>query len=385
MASKTGDTGVSWQQVTPRIGALPSGPRDAISDVAGVTVGHATRADGPVQTGVTVVRPHGGNPFTDKVPAAAAVINGFGKSIGLVQVEELGVLDTPIALTNTFSVGTLATAQIRHCIAQQPETGRALPTVNPLVFECNDGFLNDIQRLAVTEADYLAAHDACSVDVAQGAVGAGRGMSSFQLKGGIGTASRLATVRSAVDKEDGTRLGAAGGVDATVSYTVGALVLANFGKLENLTVAGLHIGPTIAAQLQARESGPEKGSIIMLLATDAPLDARQLRRLALRAGAGLARTGSVYGHGSGDIALAFSTAYTVPHLPTRPMPALAMLHESQIDALFQAAADSTEQAILHALWSADDVQGRDGHARTALRHLIPDWAAFARQFRMQST
>lgn len=387
MASKTGDTAgnsLSLHQVAPQIGALPRGPRDAISDVAGVTVGHATRADGPVQTGVTVVRPHGGNPFLDKVPAAAAVINGFGKSIGLVQVDELGVLDTPIALTNTFSVGTLATAQIRHCIAQEPETGRSLPTVNPLVFECNDGFLNDIQSLAVLESDYLAAHDAASVDVAQGAVGAGRGMSSFQLKGGIGTASRLAAVRSAVDKEDGTRLGTAKDVDATVTYTVGALVLANFGKLENMTVAGLHIGPHIAAQLKARETGPEKGSIIMLLATDAPLDSRQLRRLALRAGAGLARTGSVFGHGSGDIALAFSTAYTIPHLPDRPMPTMAMLHESQIDALFQAAADSTEQAIVNALWSAEPVQGRDGHARTAITDLIPDWAAFARQFRMQT-
>ncbi len=387
MASKTGDTakkGLSLHQVAPQIGALPRGPRDAISDVAGVTVGHATKACGPVQTGVTVVRPHGGNPFIDKVPAAAAVINGFGKSIGLVQVDELGVLDTPIALTNTFSVGTLATAQIRHCIVQEPETGRSLPTVNPLVFECNDGFLNDIQALAVTEADYLTAHDAASVDVAQGAVGAGRGMSSFQLKGGIGTASRLAVVRSAVDKEDGTRLGTAEDVDATVTYTVGALVLANFGKLENMTVAGLHIGPHIAAQLKARETGPEKGSIIMLLATDAPLDSRQLRRLALRAGAGLARMGSVFGHGSGDIALAFTTAYTIPHLPDRPMPTIAMLHESQIDALFQAAADSTEQAIINALWSAENVQGRDGHARTAITDLIPDWAAFARQFRMQT-
>jgi D-aminopeptidase len=398
MTSRTGDTashGVSLQQVAPRIGALPCGPRDAITDVAGVTVGHATIANGPVQTGVTVVRPHGGNPFNDKVPAAGVVINGFGKSIGLVQVDELGVLDTPIALTNTFSVGTVATAQIRHCIAQEPETGRGLPTVNPLVFECNDGFLNDIQRLAVSEADYVAAHDAAGVDVAQGAVGAGRGMSSFQLKGGIGTASRQAAVRTAVDKEDGTRLGTGGDAGEDVTYTVGALVLANFGKLENLTVAGLHIGPAVAAQLAAREAAPssvrsvdatepEKGSIIMLLATDAPLDARQLRRLALRAGAGLARTGSVFGHGSGDIALAFSTAYTVPHLPTRPMPAVAMLHESQIDVLFQAAADSTEQAILNALWSAEHVQGRDGHARTAMADLIPDWAVFARQFRTQT-
>ena len=336
----------------PRIGPLPSGPRDAITDVAGVTVGQHTLDAGAVQTGVTVVRPHAGDAYRDKVPAAAVVLNGFGKSVGLVQVEELGVLETPIALTNTFSVAAVAQAQIRAAIAANPEVGRALPTVNPLVFECNDGFLNDIQQLAVTEAHYAQALAACGPEVAQGAVGAGRGMSCFGLKGGIGTASRRA---------------------AGTDCTVGALVLANFGKLPQLTVAGQRIGARLASQLAAGEPGPEKGSIILLLATDAPLDARQLRRLALRAGAGLARTGSVFGHGSGDIALAFSTAYTVPHLPERAMPAMAMLHETRMDALFEAAADSCEQAILHALWHAEPVTGRDGHHRAALAELVAGW------------
>src|SRR3954452_11757542 len=194
----------------PHIGALASGPRDAISDVPGVIVGHHTLSEGDVQTGVTVVRPHAGDPYRDKVPAAAVVFNGFGKSVGLVQVRELGVLETPIALTDTYSVPAVAQAQIRQCIAANPESGRALPTVNPLVFECNDGFLNDIQRLAVTEADYLQALAAADADFAQGSVGAGRGMSSFQLKGGIGSASRR------VAMADGT------------TYTVGALVLANY-------------------------------------------------------------------------------------------------------------------------------------------------------------
>ncbi len=327
----------------PRIGSLPSGPLDAISDVAGVTVGHCTLADGDLQTGVTVVRPHAGDPFRERVPAAAAVINGFGKSIGLVQVEELGVLETPIALTNTFSVAAVAQAQIRACIAANPETGRRLPTVNPLVFECNDGYLNDIQRLAITEAHYLQAMAAADVRFEQGSVGAGRGMSSFGLKGGIGTASRCCG-----------------------KYRVGALVLANYGRPEQLTVAGQVLG-----DLQPRaETGPEKGSIIMLLATDAPLDARQLRRLALRAGAGLARTGSVFGHGSGDIALAFSTGYTLPQDPLRPMPVVALLHDARLDELFQAAADSTEQAILHALFRAEAVTGRAGHHRAALTDLL---------------
>ncbi len=351
--------------VVPRIGRLPSGSRDAITDVAGVTVGHCTRDEGEgsgVHTGVTVVRPHGGDPFLQRVPAGFAVLNGFGKSVGLLQVEELGVLETPIALTNTFSVPAVAAAQIRQCVAANPECGRTMPTVNPLVFECNDGFLNDIQRVAVTEADYLHAWQTAGADVAQGAVGAGRGMSSFGLKGGIGTASRCVAI---------------GGARFT-NYTVGALVLANFGVLTNLVIAGEAFGERIAAQLaskaevpmQQQDAGPEKGSIIILIATDAPLDARQLRRLALRAGAGLARTGSVFGHGSGDIALAFSTAYTLPQRVDAPMPAVAFLHDALLDALFQATADSTEQAILHALWHAESLVGRDGHVRPALADLL---------------
>lgn len=337
----------------PHIGALPAGARNSITDVPGVTVGHCTLADGACQTGVTVVLPHGGNLFTAKVPAAATVLNGFGKSVGLVQVEELGVLETPIALSNTFAVGALAQAQIRQAIAANPEIGRAWPTVNPLVFECNDGYLNDIQAMAVGGTHYTDACAAAGADFAQGAVGAGRGMSSFGLKGGIGSASR--------------QVG---------EYHVGVLVQANFGTMPTFTVAGTRIGGLLSERLQAHtqaqvESGPEKGSIIMILATDAPLDARQLRRLSLRAGAGLARTGSVFGHGSGDIALAFSTAYTVPQQADAPMPALAMLHETRLDALFHAAADSIEQAILHALWQAETVQGRDGHQRVALRELMP--------------
>ncbi|MEB6663627.1 P1 family peptidase [Achromobacter ruhlandii] len=347
----------------PRIGKLEAGPFDSICDVGDISVGHCTLDDGALQTGVTVVRPHGGNLFLDKVPAAATVLNGFGKSTGLVQVQELGVLETPIALTNTFGVGTVANAQIRAAVAATPEIGRGMSTVNPLVFECNDGYLNDIQAMAVQESHYAQALAAADKRMAQGAVGAGRGMSCFSFKGGIGSASRVATI------QPGLR------------YTVGALVLANFGRLPNLTVAGRPFGRRLADQLdrglaQAGENAaivPEKGSIILLVATDAPLDARQLRRLSLRAGAGLARTGSVFGHGSGDIALAFSTAYTVPQQAERPMPALAMLHETRIDPLFEAAAEACEQAIIAALWRAEGVQGRDGHHRAAIRDAAPDW------------
>ncbi|MDB5894184.1 MAG: aminopeptidase [Rhodoferax sp.] len=355
----------------PRIGDLPSGPLDAISDVPGVTVGHCTLAESGVQTGVTMVRTRpseAGDCFMHKVPAGVAVINGFGKSTGLLQLQELGVLETPIALTNTFAVGTVATALVREAVARQAEIGRSLPTVNPLVFECNDGHLNDLQAFAVTEDHARQALAATQADFAQGSVGAGRGMSCFGLKGGIGSASRLARTPVA-------------------SYTVGALVLANFGRPTAMTLAGRRIGPALEARLSAMQpamqatgldgapAGPERGSIILLVATDAPLDARQLRRIALRAGAGLARTGSDFGHGSGDIALAFSTAYTVPHQGAGRLQTVSLLHESLLDPLFEATAQATEQAIVHALFAAVSVTGRDGHRRLSLTELAPDWSA----------
>lgn len=351
----------------PHIGALPGGPLGTIADVTGVTVGHCTLDQGALQTGVTVIRAHRGDPYIDKVPAAASVINGFGKSIGLVQLDELGTLETPIALTNTFGVAALAQAQIRAEIRANPQIGREWSTVNPLVFECNDGYLNDIQALAVTEQHFHHAFDSASTHVASGSVGAGRGMSCFDLKGGIGTASRVVGV-------------------AGRDYTVGALVLANFGRLPMLIIDGTPLGRVLAERAAATEAAreaaaatgttttkPERGSIIMIVATDAPLDARQLKRLSLRAAAGLARTGSVYGHGSGDIALAFSTAYTVPHgadFITLP----PLVADERLDPLFRACADSVEQAIIDALWSAVSVTGRDGHRRLSLHDSVPDLA-----------
>jgi D-aminopeptidase len=335
----------------PRAGAMPSGAGDRITDVPGVSVGHCTLAEASSQTGVTVVVPHPGDLFMAKVPAAVTVLNGFGKSAGLVQVQELGVLETPIALTNTFSVGTVLAAQIRQAVAAHPEIGRDWATVNPLALECNDGYLNDIQAMVVTGEHYLAACRDAAEAVDQGAVGAGRGMSCFGLKGGIGTSSRRATLAD------------------LRTFTVGALVLANFGMPGALRIGGRPISRGSAQALADVAREGEKGSIIMVLATDAPLDSRQLRRLSVRTGAGLARTGSFFGHGSGDIALAFSTAYTVPQDPAAPMPAVAMVHESMLDPLFQAAAEATEQAILNGLWHAETVAGRDGHVRRCLR----DW------------
>lgn len=335
----------------PRIGVLPSGPLDSLADVAGVTVGHHTLDAGAVQTGVTVIKPHGGDLFLHKAPAGLAVLNGFGKSMGLLQLQELGQIETPIVLGSTLAVGTLATALTRAAIACHPDIGRDWPTVNPLVLECNDGYLNDAQAFAVQETHLTQALADAGADFAQGSVGAGRGMSAFGLKGGIGSASRQ--------------------VDGCL---VAALVLANFGRPEALTVDGRRLGPLLQARLQQLEaSGPEQGSIILVLATDAPLDARQLGRLARRAGAGLARTGSDYGHGSGDIALAFSTAYRLPQQAGEAMPAVAMRHEARLDPLFQAAAEACEQAIVKALFVATTVQGRDGRRRIALSELAPDW------------
>jgi D-aminopeptidase len=316
----------------------------SIADVPGVTVGHCTLDAGAIQTGVTVVRPHAHDVYRAKVPAASCVINGFGKSVGLLQVDELGVLETPIALTNTFSVGTIAQAQILAAIEANQQIGREWASVNPLVFECNDGYLNDMQAFAIEASHYASALASCSETFERGAVGAGRGMSCFELKGGIGSASCSVTIESH-------------------AYTVGALVLANFGKLPQLTIKGDAVGQQLHASSDKR---PEQGSIIMILATDAPLDARQLRRLAMRSAAGLARTGSTFGHGSGDIALTFSTAYTVPHDSTFiAIPPL--LNDAHLDPLFNAAANSIEHAILDALFSAETVAGRDGHRRISLR------------------
>ena len=326
-------------------GTLPPGPRNLISDVPGVRVGHATLSEGDVRTGVTAVLPHAGDVFRDKPVAAAVVLNGFGKSVGLVQVNELGTLETPILLTNTFAVGVCAQALIRRAIAANPDIGRRTSTVNPAVLECNDGYLNDIQALAVTAAHAEAAIDDADADFAVGAVGAGTGMSCFGLKGGIGSASR--------------QLGLDG-----AAYHLGVLVLANFGRAGDLRLAdGRRID-------DAGAGSPEAGSCIVAIATDVPLDHRQLGRVARRAGVGLAWCGAFWGNGSGDIALAFCTSNRVAHAPGRDVIEQRVLAEGRIDLLFQAAAEATQEAVLDALAAAETMVGRDGHRRDGLREML---------------
>lgn len=321
---------------------MPSGPGNSLCDVPGVRVGHETLAQGEVQTGVTAIVPPGDNLFTQPLPCGAAVLNGFAKPVGLVQVEELGQLQTPILLSNTLAVGTLFTALVRDAIAKNPELGRSLPTVNPLALECNDGWLNDIQALAVTEAMAQAALSKADTHFARGSVGAGRGMSCFGLKGGIGTASRLIPELNA---------------------TLGVLVLANFGTLASLTLDGLQVGPFIEPLLPELAPQRDAGSIIIVMATDVPLDARQLGRIAKRAGAGLGRLGSYWGHGSGDIAVAFSTQPT-------PQPP----EDAKLESMLRAAADATEHAVLDALLCAEAVTGFRDHHRPDLRQVLDSLA-----------
>jgi D-aminopeptidase len=340
------------------IGQLPTGPHNAITDVPDVRVGQTTLISGdgplvpgvgPVRTGVTVILPHGGNLFREKVPAAAHVINGFGKCVGQEQIDELGVLEGPIALTGTLNVGLVADALVSHAIRESPDIGISTSTINPVVGECSDQGLNDIQGRHVRAEHVLAAIDgAATGPVAEGGVGAGTGMVAFGYKGGIGTASRV--------------------TPATVGgWTVGVLVLANFGRRDQLIVDGVPVGRYLTAEQQPQ---PERGSIMLIVATDAPLLDRGLRRLARRAGIGLARTGSIAGHGSGDYALAFSSAPSVrmPHEPGKATLAIEVLLDSgrAIDALFQATIEATEEAILNALFRAETVTGRDGHVAEAL-------------------
>ena len=340
---------------SPRIGALAAGARDSISDIEGVTVGHATLAEDAIQTGVTVVRPHRGDPFQHPVSAAAVVINGFGKTTGLVQLNELGTLESPITLTNTFAVGTMFTAMVKHAVGNNAAIGRTAPTLNPVVAECNDGWLNDLQAFAIREHHYDVAIDGAHEGFAHGAVGAGRGMSCFGLKGGIGSASRIAHT----------------GVQR---MAVGALVLANFGRLPQLIVRGIPVGRALAKAADEMTRS-DRGSIIVVLATDAPLDHRQLRRLAARAAPGIARTGANFGHGSGDIAIAFATRDTLANNRRRAPATDRGMPDDALDPLFDAAAEATEQSIVRALFTAETVTGYAGHVRHAITERLPDWRA----------
>lgn len=310
-------------------GILPKGARNLITDVPGVTVGHCTLQQGSIQTGVTAILPHPGNCFQSKCVAAAHVINGFGKSVGLIQVQELGTLETPILLTNTLSVGMVSTALIRYILADNPDIGVTTGTVNPVVLECNDGRLNDIRGLHVEQEHVFRALHGADPAFEEGAVGAGTGMCCYGLKGGIGSSSRRITVGDS-------------------GYMLGALVLSNFGALSDLVISGQAVGRDLAGAREKAED-PDKGSVIVVIATDLPLSARQLARVSRRAQNGIARTGTITGSGSGEIVLSFSTANQAPHYPSGHLCSGTYLHEDYMDRVFRAAVESVEESIVSSL------------------------------------
>lgn len=317
-------------------GVLPSGRRNLLSDVAGVTVGHHTvRIPPDVCTGVTLVDPGVENLFRHKLAAAVVVGNGFGKLVGSTQVNELGTLESPVALTNTLAVGPVMRGVVDLVIGLTPDL-RPTETVNAVVGETSDAVLNAIHRNMVGGAEVDAAHRARTALFELGAVGAGAGTTTFAWKGGIGSASRR------VDAHSGP-------------FVVGTLVVTNFGG--SLLVTGVPVGRVLAPGGGPGQPPPAGGSCVIVLATDAPLDGRQLARVGRRALVGMTRTGSYMAHGSGDYAVAFSTS------PARVAPPLA---DTELDAFFLAAAESTEESIYDALFTAVTTQGRDGHIAEAL-------------------
>lgn len=338
------------------VGSLPHGQRNSIADVADVKVGHSTIEDPGrgLHTGVTVVVPCEGPVFSTRPVAAAHSLNGFGKTCGTVQVAELGYLETPIALTGTMNVGRVADALVENALREEEErAGHALPqSVNPVVGETNDGRISRIQARPVGTKEVLAAIDNASKDFAHGAVGAGRGTVCFGLKGGIGSSSRLVEV--------GGR-----------AWTVGVLVQTNFGRMPDLMVCGRHMGPQILERIaeDTDARAPEKGSVMVVVATDAPLSSRQLGRVIRRATVGLVRCGSYMGHGSGDIFLGFTTGLSMGAEDGK-LPARERVPEESLDAFFRACAEATEEAVLDSLVSAEAATGLDGTVYHSLTEFL---------------
>lgn len=329
-----------------RIGVMPTGRLNAITDVQGVKVGQVSIVQGDsVRTGVTSILPHGGNLFQQKVPAAVFVGNGFGKLAGTTQIAELGTIESPIVLTNTLSVAAGIQGIIDYTL-QQPGNEK-VQSVNAVVGETNDGYLNDIRGMHVSKAQVLQSILQADTGVlAQGNVGAGTGTVCFGWKGGIGTASRQLPAN----------LG---------GYTVGVLVQTNFGGV--LEIAGVPVGQLLQKYaLKDELNHTPDGSCMIVVATDAPLDARNLERLAKRAFMGLAKTGGIASNGSGDYVIAFSTANKVPHQPTATVLPAQYLHNEATTPVFMAAIEATEEAIINSLFAAATMKGKAGRTIEAL-------------------
>lgn len=332
---------------------MERGKWNAITDVPGVRMGHVTveeqRGEDCLCTGVTALLPHGDNVFEQKVRAASFVLNGFGKTAGLVQVDELGLMESPIMLTNTFSVAAVLEGTLRHMLDENPAIGDMTSTLNVVVGECNDSYLNSIRLLAVQPAHAIEAiQSATDGPVTQGAVGAGKGMICYGAKGGIGSSSRI------VSAED-------------QNFTVGVLTLTNFGKPEECRINEWLARNAMSTQEQMptldEPAARPDGSVIIVVATDAPVNERQLKRFTKRAAIGLGRTGTNIHNGSGDIIIAFSNANPVPHtsssMTDQPTAFLRDDH-AIMNTLFEAVIDSTEEAVYQSLIHAEDTTGRRG-------------------------
>jgi D-aminopeptidase len=330
------------------IGVMVPGKLNAITDVAGVRVGHVTiTAETSIRTGVTAIIPHDGNIFQDKVPAAIYVGNGFGKLAGSTQVTELGNLETPVILTNTLGVATAVDAVVEHTINQKGN--EAVQSVNAVVGETNDGYLNDIRGRHVKKQHVLDAIGSAKEGfVAEGNVGAGTGTVAFGFKGGIGTSSRLLPRKSG-------------------SYTVGVLVQTNFGGV--LQIDGVPVGEELKQfYLSDQLMDKADGSCMIVVATDAPVDARNLGRMASRAMMGLAKTGGIGSNGSGDYVIAFSTdpQLRVKHSSKEALQSSTTLRNDDISPLFMAVIEATEEAIVNSLFMAETMVGKGGHRINAL-------------------
>lgn len=340
------------------IGAMPTGPLNAITDVTGVRVGHTTvihgegarrPGEGPARTGVTAIHPHEGSAFTSMVPAAIEVLNGAGEITGRSQVDEYGLLESPVIITNTLSVGTAHRACVEWLCRHEPCLGTQAFSI-PVVAETFDGYLNDIAGQHVTlEHVWQALDNTNSGQVTEGNVGGGTGMRLFGFKGGIGTASRVVTLD-------------------THQYTVGVLVQGNFGLRRDLLVDGVPVGRELGAS--ASQAPAKDGSVIVIIATDAPFSDRQLRRLCKRGSLGLSRAGAVGRHTSGDLLLAFSNASEnrVDRFARGPVRTLVQVTDTRIDGFFVATIEATEEAVLNALVAAEIMVGRDGNIAEAIPH-----------------
>lgn len=354
------------------LGRLPTGANNSITDIAGVRVGHCTVNAEAVRTGVTVIVPCEDNPFTNKLTAATYVQNGFGKSVGLMQIDELGSLETPIALTNTLNVGKVSDALNQYILDRCKAEGVTVQSINPVVGECNDSKLNDISQRVINCDEVKVALDRASKGFEQGDVGAGRSTVCFGFKGGIGSASRLIEVNDQ-------------------SYAIGVLVQSNFGATEDFVLQGQSLGQwwldqngklteeahtsdeTSTRRLtQFDYSECDQGSIMVIVATDLPVNSRQLKRIIKHAAVGIMRTGAYVGHGSGEVMIGFTTANRKPHEgPDFQME--QVIREDALNPAFLGVAEATYEAILNSLIASEGAITKDGHGYVSFKDVLMKW------------